>query len=80
MEHITEELVGRAVVTPDGAEVGKVTAVEDDKAIVDAETGVAAEMADSVAPGDDRLAIEANQIAAVTDDNVQLVEEFRKES
>ncbi|WP_224269941.1 hypothetical protein [Haloprofundus salinisoli] len=79
MEHVTEEAVGKPVVTPGGDEIGRVNAVENDRAVVKPYTGVEADMADSAAPEEESLTLDANQIELVTDDYVQLVDEFRRE-
>ncbi|WP_101295715.1 DUF2171 domain-containing protein [Halegenticoccus soli] len=77
MEHITDAVVGKRVVTADGDEVGKVTAVEDDRAILKGETGVSADTEASVSPDeDDRLSLRADQIESVEDDVVRLSGEF----
>lgn len=78
MEHITSDLIGKRVETYDGDEVGKVTAVEDGKAILDAPMGTAAGLqeyltSDEVASDDEqRLALEPDRIHTVTDEAVTL--------
>ncbi len=77
MEHITDDLVGKRVVAPDGQEIGKVTAVDSDKAILKGQTGVAAEMESAISDEEsDRLTVDANQIESVTDDTIQLSDDF----
>lgn len=77
MEHITDEVVGKHVEGPNGEDLGKVTAVEDDKAILKAKTGVSAEIESGISKdADDRLSITADQIAAVDDETVRLNADF----
>lgn len=72
MEHITDELVGKHVEGPNGEDIGKVTAVDDDKAILKGETGLSASTESALTDDNDRLALDAEQIETVTDDTIQL--------
>ena len=73
MEHITEDVVGKVVIGPGGEEIGTVTAVEADRAILDAGTGVAADMEAGLADADDEsLSITADQIETVGDERIHL--------
>lgn len=73
MEHITDEVVGKRVEGPNGEDLGKVTAVENDKAILKAETGVSAEIESGISKDEnDRLSLEADQIETVDDETVHL--------
>lgn len=77
MEHITDDIVNKRVVGPNGEDIGKVTAVDDDKAILEAPTGVSASVEDEISRADnDRLALEADQIESVTDEAVHLNADF----
>ncbi|MFC4359986.1 hypothetical protein ACFO0N_18720 [Halobium salinum] len=77
MEHITEEVVGKHVEGPNGEDLGKITAVDGGKAILKAKTGVSAEIESGISKDDDdRLTLEAEQIAAVDDETVRLNADF----
>lgn len=77
MQHITDELVGKHVVGPDGERIGKVTGVEDGKAMLKAETGTAVDMGDSLQDEDETLSLTPDQIAEVTDEEVLVSVESR---
>lgn len=72
MEHITDELVGKHVVGPSGEDIGKVTAVEDDKAVLKGQTGLSATIEAALTDENDRLALDAEQIESVSDDTIRL--------
>ncbi|MDS0293500.1 hypothetical protein [Halogeometricum luteum] len=73
MQHITDDIVGKHVVGPDGERIGKVTGVEDGKAMLKGETGVSAEMQDALSGEDDEtLSVSADQVVEVTDDEVRV--------
>ncbi|MDS0298121.1 hypothetical protein NDI76_05145 [Halogeometricum sp. S1BR25-6] len=73
MQHITDDIVGKRVVGPDGERIGKVTGVQDGKAMLKAETGVAAEMEDALSGADDEtLSVTADQVVEVTDEEVHV--------
>ncbi|EJN60703.1 hypothetical protein SAMN04487950_1945 [Halogranum rubrum] len=72
MEHITDELVGKHVEGPNGEAIGKVTAVEADKAILKGESGLSASTESALTDDNDRLALEPEQIETVSDDTIYL--------
>jgi hypothetical protein len=73
MEHITEAVVGKHVEGPNGEDLGKIAAVDEDKAILKGETGVSADIESGISKdADDRLTLEADQIASVDDETVRL--------
>ena len=73
MQHITDDIVGKRVVGPDGEHIGKVTGVQDGKAMLKSETSVAAEMEDALSGADDEtLSVTADQVVEVTDDEVRV--------
>lgn len=73
MEHITDNIVGKTVVGPGGEEIGKITAVEGDRAILKAQTGIAAEMEEGLtSEGEETLSVGPNQIETVEDDRIHL--------
>lgn len=72
MEHITDDVVGKHVIGPDGEDIGKVTAVDDDKAVLKGETGLSASIEAALTDDNDRLALDAEQIESVTDDTIRL--------
>jgi hypothetical protein len=76
MEHITEDVVGKHVVGPSGEDIGKVTAVEDDKAILKGKTGLSATIEAALTDDNDRLALDADQIESVSEDTIRLNTEF----
>lgn len=76
MEHITDDIVNKRVIGPNGEDIGKVTAVDSDKAILEAPTGVSASVEEGISRDNDRLALEAEQIETVTDDAVHLNADF----
>ncbi|SFR40852.1 hypothetical protein SAMN04487947_1059 [Halogeometricum rufum] len=78
MQHVTDDIVGKHVVGPNGDRIGKVTGVQDDEAILKGETGLSAEMEDAFQNGDDgALSVTADQIVEVTDDEVRVAVESR---
>lgn len=76
MEHITEDVVGKHVVGPSGEDIGKVTAVEDDKAILKGKTGLSATIEAALTDDNDRLALDADQIESVSEDTIRLNTDF----
>ncbi|SFR38269.1 hypothetical protein [Halogeometricum limi] len=73
MQHVTDDVVGKHVVGPNGERIGKVTGVQDGKAMLKGETGVSADMEDAFRNDDDEaLSVTADQIVEVTDDEVRV--------
>lgn len=73
MAQITDNVVGKVVVGPDGERIGRISGQENDRALLKSETGVGSSMADSLLEDEEgRLAITADQIANVTQDRVEL--------
>lgn len=73
MQHITDDIVGKRVVGPDGEQIGKVAGVQDGKAMMKGETGVSADMEDALSGDDDEtLSLTADQVVEVTDDEVHV--------
>jgi hypothetical protein len=72
MEHITDDVVGKHVIGPDGEDIGKVTAVEDDKAVLKGKTGLSASIEATLTDDNDRLALDPEQIESVSDEKLRL--------
>ncbi|ELZ27262.1 hypothetical protein C474_17989 [Halogeometricum pallidum JCM 14848] len=73
MQHITNDIVGKRVVGPDGERIGKVAGVQDGKAMLKGDTGVSADMEDALSGEDDEtLSLTADQVVEVTDDEVRV--------
>ncbi|MUV58072.1 hypothetical protein [Halogeometricum sp. CBA1124] len=77
MQHVTDDIVGKHVVGPNGDRIGKVTGVQDDEAMLKGETGLSAEMEDAFQNDDGALSVAADQIVEVTDDEVRVAVESR---
>lgn len=76
MEQVTDNVVGKTAVGPDGEEIGRIVDHEDGRALLKAETGVGASMADSLEDEEGRLAVTADKIVNVTDEQV-VVQDLR---
>lgn len=77
MEHITDEVVGKHVEGPNGEDIGKITAVEDGRAVLKARTGVSAEIESAISgDADDRLSLSPDQIESIGDDVVRLRSDY----
>lgn len=71
MAEVTDNVVGKTVVGPDGEAIGRIVDHEDGRALLKAETGVASSMADSLTEDEEgRLAVTADEIVNVTDEEV----------
>ncbi|XVH30610.1 hypothetical protein ACNS7O_09390 [Haloferacaceae archaeon DSL9] len=75
MEHITDDVVGKRVLDHEGREIGKITAVDGDSAILKGQTGVSAQMEEAFSTGEgDRLALSPEQIESVDDESVRVAD------
>lgn len=73
MEHITDDMVNNIVVGPGGEELGRVKAVEDGKAIVEAGADLGDTMLDAVDEGETHThEISPNDIESVADERIYL--------
>jgi hypothetical protein len=77
IEHITDEVVVKHVEGSNGEDLGEITAVDGEKAILKPRTGVSAEIEAGISRDDlDRLALEPDQIESVDDETVRLDADF----
>lgn len=77
MEHITDEVVGKRVVGPNGEDIGKITAVDANRAILKGETGASTEAEAGMSRDEtDRISLEPDQIESVDDETVRVNAEF----
>jgi hypothetical protein len=78
MQHVTDDIVGKHVVGPNGERIGKITGVQDGEAMLKGETGVSADVEDTFQnDGAEGLTVTADQIVEVTDDEVRVAVESR---
>jgi hypothetical protein len=78
MQHVTDDIVGKHVVGPNGERIGKITGVQDGEAMLKGETGVSADVEDAFQnDGAEGLTVTADQIVEVTDDEVRVAVESR---
>ena len=75
MATLTEEEVGKTVVNQDGAEVGRITRVQNGTAHVDPSPGLTDRIKSRLGWEDadeDDFMLESNEVATITDDEVRL--------
>lgn len=72
MQEVTERLVGKTVIGPNDEPIGRITGVEDNEAIMKTDSPSVADREEAVSEGSGELALTAEQIVAVTDDEVQV--------
>lgn len=74
MEQITDDVIGKVVVGPGGEELGKVKAINDGMAIVEAETNSGRQILESITDGE-QLALAPNDMMNVTDKRIYVADE-----
>ena len=72
IQQVTERLVGKTVVGPNDEVIGRITGIEENEAILKADSPGIADREEAVSEGSGELALTPEQIVAVTDDEVQV--------